>query len=405
MNTSLLSCLRGADERLRRSLREEKRRRPLRFQLVRPFRVFSALTVMPLLWPRSAVFYLPSYPRPNTKYAAVFNELVNAGVPRSAFWYPPEAGNAPWSRLVRVLVRLPWALLFLLNLRRRVRRLDMVDVAVVLGRESFRRTLRKRHSVMPVIISDVGPTLHMLWSAAATEGNRAIWWQDDFHHQARLPYGIRAAAVLNEPGFAVAKMAGTTQLIARRPTPEPLPVREIPWNPKVGLATNARFGADAAQIQRLADIASYLTTECLHLRLHPNSTLNAADLMNLPVQLAPSTEPMDSFASRIDLAVVGNSASQLWLVRHGVPVVHIAGLDARGYDLYGYVARGFVYGCQDLSQLSLAAVRSFYSDVNRRFELVRRHTSIPCSEGLPGLNAFAMLLQGPVKARAGYRET
>ena len=395
MNTSLLSCVRGAGERLRPALLEEKHRRPLRFRFLQPFRVFGSLTFMPLVWPGNEVFFLSNYPRANSKTAAVLNELVDAGVPKSSFLYPPEAGNAPWARIVRLLLRLPWALIFLLTLKRRVRRLDDVDLAIVLGRESFRRTLNKARRVMPVIISDVSPTLHMLWSAAAAEGNRAIWWQDDFHHHWRLPYGIRGAAVLNDPGLAAAHAIGTAQVIARRPTVESIGLRNVPENPRVGVTTNARFGQDVRQIHRLAEIAARLGADTLYLRLHPNSALDAADFHNLPIELAPKGEPMHRFASRVDVAVSGNSAAQLWLLRYGVPIVHVAGLDPQGYDLYGYVERGFAYGARDVSELSVAALRSFYSNPHVKSELVRSYTSIVDAENVPELSALGRLLQGP----------
>jgi len=92
--------------------------------------------------------------------------------------------------------------------------------------------------------------------AAAAEGNRAIWWQDDSHYHQPLPYAIRSAAVLNEPGLAVVRHKGTAQVIAKRPTKAPLPIRPIPKSPVVGMATNASFSVGPKQIAMMKNFLS-----------------------------------------------------------------------------------------------------------------------------------------------------
>lgn len=362
MNTSLLTCLRGSGERLRPALSAEKRRRPIRFWLMQPFRVFNALTVMPLFWPSTAVFYLPSFPRTNSKSGAVFDELVNAGIPRSSFWYPPEGAEGRWRRIVRLLTRLPWALAFLLQLKRRVRRLDNVDLSVVLGRESFRRSLRKTHRVMPVIISDVSPTLHMLWSAATAEGSMVFYWQDDYHHVLRPSYPVTVAAVLNQSGYEAVRQWSAGALVFRRPSVSPKPMRPVPKKPRVGVATNAFFVASSEQRELLNRIREALEVAVLEFRLHPNAKLNPRDFPEPWIKLGSSEETIEQFAARLDLVVVGNSAVQLKLACEGVPVLHTSGLDPHGFDLYGYCANGFSFGTEDLGSITVEQVsRHFQS--------------------------------------------
>lgn len=244
---------------------------------------------------------------------------------------------------------------------------------------------------MPVIISDVSPGLHALWSAAAAEGNRAIWWQDDFHHHWPLPYAIRGAAVLNEPGLAAALEKGTAQVIAKRPTKLPLPIKPIPENPVVGMATNASFSIGPNEIAMMKTLVHALNVPVLHLRVHPNRPLTSADVKDAPVQLAPRDETMEEFAARIDLAIVGNSAAQLWLIRNGVPAVHVPGFDGQGYDQYGYVKRGLVFGMRHFDEIRLSEIRSFYCEQNKMIRKLFCYTTLTSTDYVSGLSGIMRL--------------
>lgn len=395
MNTSLLACLRGAGSRLRPALDGERRRRPLRFRILESLRLLEPLATLPLFWPRHARFVLLSYPQPNSKAAAAHSELTAAGIPRDAIWHPPLGGDRLAVRSLRILARLLWAIAALSRLRHRLLRHDQIDARIILGRESFRRTLRANPQLTPIIISDVSPTLHLLWSAAAAEGNRALWWQDDFHHHWRLPYDVRAAAVLNEPGLAAARQRGTAAIITRRPAEPPVPLRRVPRVPCVGVATNASFATTEAQRTLLSFVAEKLGVDQLHLRLHPTRHQPASAFRAWPVQLAPADEPMAAFAARVDLVVVGNTAAQIWLLRKGVPVLHISGLDTHGFDLYGYVRQRFVLGIQDLEALSLDCVAAFYESNSSLPTRIREYTTVGASRGVSELSDLASLMALP----------
>jgi hypothetical protein len=367
----------------------------LRFRILEPLRLLEPLAMLPLFWPRHARFVLLSYPQPNSKAAAAHDELVAAGIPRDAIWHPPLGGDRLAVRSLRILARLPWAIGTLARLRQRLRRRDHIDARIILGRESFRRTLRTNPHLTPLIISDVSPTLNTLWSAAAAEGNRALWWQDDFHHHARLPYDVRAAAVLNEAGLQAARQRGTAAIIARRPTEPPVPLRRVPRAPTVGVATNASFATTEAQRTLLATVAAKLGVDQLQLRLHPTRRQPASAFRDWPVELAPADEPMDAFAARVGLVVVGNTAAQIWLLRKGAPVLHISGLDTLGYDRYGYARQGFVLGIEELDTLSLDRVAAFYESDPSLPTRIREYTTVDASRGVSELSELASLMARP----------
>jgi hypothetical protein len=356
----LLACIRRSGERIRPASVAERAARPVRWYLLAPFRVYRPLADLPLRSPKDPVFYIPGHPRPNSKTAAVVNELLQAGIPREKLLHGSANENSVWLKIARLAVRLPWGLLFTWIIRRRKTRLDSVDRQTLLGYAFARRWLSRHPGVKPIIISDVSPMLNTLWTAAAREGNRAIWWQDDFHHSGWLPYNICAAALLNEPGYKTAVNRNPGALFVARPTEPPLPLRRIPEKPVVGVATNASFRAGQTELNFLKALAASMGVEKLQLRLHPNSRLTQSDFHGAPVTVAPRAESMKDFAARIDVGVVGNSASQIWLLRNGVPVVHVAGLDEDGFDLYGYCRKGLICPPSGLNKIALDLVKDFY---------------------------------------------
>lgn len=382
---NLLACLRAAGARVRPAEAREQSARPWRWKLFGPIRRFRPLTQFPLSRLRGKSFYVSGQPRPNSKNAAVVNELREAGIDHRFLAHGTAQDENALVKALRLIVRLPWAIGFVAQISKRCRSLDGVDRQTLLNYALARRWLRNRPGLMPIIISDVSPRLNALWAAAAAEGNRAIWWQDDFHHHWRLPYAVRGAAVLNEPGLLVAKDRGTAQVIAKRPTKPPLRIRPVPNNPIVGLATNASFYVGPTQIAILKTLATALNVPVLHLRVHPTRRLSNDDLQDVPVQLAPQDETMEEFASRIDLAVVGNSAAQLWLIRQGVPVIHVAGLDVQQYDLYGYVKRGFIYCVSNINELNVVQATAYYSYPEANYRKVFNYTSVSSSKSVGAL--------------------
>jgi len=392
---NLIACLRAAGLRIRPAEAREQSTRHWRWKLLAPIRRFRPLTEFPLGRLRGKRFYIPGQPLPNSKTAAVVNELRDAGIDHLLLVHGTYRDGATLVKTARLIARLPWALGFVVQTHKRCRHLDRVDQQTLLNYALARRWLQNRLGLMPVIISDVSPGLHALWCAAAAEGNRAIWWQDDFHHHWPLPYVIRGAAVLNEPGLAVAQDKGTAHVIAKRPTKPPLPIRAIPENPVVGMATNASFSIGPNEIAMMKTLVQALNVSVLHLRVHPTRPLTNDDVKGAPVQLAPREESMEEFAARIDLAIVGNSAAQLWLIRNGVPVIHVPGFDQQGYDRYGYVGRGFVFGMSAADEVKFCEVKDFYAETDRSFKKVRDYTTVATS-GRWGLETIKALSVSPL---------
>ncbi|MEQ6890027.1 hypothetical protein ABE957_15230 [Halomonas sp. CS7] len=102
---------------------------------------------------------------------------------------------------------------------------------------------------------------------------------------------------------------------------------------------------------------------------------------------------MADFASRIDIAIVGNSGAQLWLLIHGVPVIHVPGFDQHGYDRYGYVHQAFAFGVYMLEDLSLDDVRYFYSDIERHWLIMAQYTTIIGGKKIDGLEVLSQLVK------------
>ena len=367
MDTTLLKCVRGAGFRLRAAFRVEQKHRPLRFRLMSIFRIFSMVPIMPIFIGNEKRLYVHGKPRPNSKTGNMFQELEAAGVQMDRVFVDQTKSPFIVIKLVRLLLRLPAVFVILFRIRHR-RRTDVVDLTIILAREIVRQKLRGLPYLHPLIVSDLSPSMHILWSAATAEGNRAIWWQDDFHHFKDIPYPLSAAAVLNLNGYLEVKKRSPNVKISLRKAQAPKPIPKIPLNPVLGVATNASFIGDLTQQQKIKSICKRLSAETVWLRLHPNSSLAEAEFSGTGIKICSRLESMQEFSRKIDLCLVGNSASMIWILLNGIPVLHCCGLDDNEYDLYGYVESGFVLGECDLDTLSIAAINDFYSLNNERYE-------------------------------------
>ena len=369
MNIGILTCLRGAGEWLRLSVEKQKLLYPHREIIMSKVRVLAPLAKIPLVLSKDIRFYLESWPHPNSKSAAVFNEICASGISSSMIWTPGSYQNYSVTSFLRLLYRLPFALIFLFIMKRRAPFLDCIDLQILLGREVFRHLLHRYPMVKPIIISDVSPDLHMLWSAATVAGCGALWWQDDFHHIHPLPYSVTTAAVLNQGGYEAVLNSSTSAMIVYRPKVTLKPFRPIPAHPKVGIAINNSFMATKEQRKYLEQIRQEFGVNGLYVRLHPNSKLLPADFPEHWITIAPFDESLEQFALNIDIAVVGNSAVQLRLVCEGVPVLHIPGLDDNGYDMYQYSLKGFTFGIENIGANILSDLSNFFNDPKLKVRL------------------------------------
>jgi hypothetical protein len=277
---------------------------------------------------------------------------------------------------------------FILMMRRRAGRLGELERFLILTREVNRRFLRRNPSLIPLIISDVSPDRHALWSAAVAEGRQVIWWQDDHHHTEKLAYRVDFAVVAGVEGYRnVLDMSPSAQ-IAARPRMMPVPFRSVPESPRVGIATNSFFKASPEERKQLSQIRSSLAASRLYLRLHPNSKVKPSDIPDPWIGIASPLETLDEFIERIDIAVVGNSTVQLKLLCSGIPVVHFPFDDPRGFDKHAYHAMGFTYGSPHAEALSLEDARTHYADPALPGRIAS-HVSIPAGINLHALPVLA----------------
>lgn len=396
MNIGLLVCIRGAGERLRPAIERQKRRHPLREIVMSKLRVFAPLTQIPLYLSKEIRFFLPSYPIPNSKTAAVVHELYAAGISRRMIWTPGPSENYTIINFARLLYRLPCALIFIFIVIRRAPSLDCINLQIILGRQVFRQFLHRHPLVMPIIISDVSPDLHMLWSAAAVAGRGALWWQDDYHHIEPLPYPVAAIAVLNQGAYEAVLHSSPLAVRVTRPSITLKPIRPIPDYPKVGIATSNFFIASIEQMKFLENIRQALGVAELYIRLHPNSKLVPADFTAHWITIAPYDESLEQFSLNIDIAVVGNSAVQLRLICEGVPVLHVPGLDPHGYDVYGYCRSGFIYGLEKIGAHILTEINLYYNAPELQVRLAD-YVSVRDTVKLAGLSQLNYCFYGDTR--------
>lgn len=345
----------------------------------------------PALVPGTARIYLPSRAKANSKTAAVVAELSAAGLAREAFLTSEKSAGHVLNRFLGGLHNLPWTLCFIALMHRRAGRLGELERFLILTRQTNRRFLRRHPGLTPLIISDVSPDRHALWSAAVAEGRQVVWWQDDHHHTEKLAYPVDAAAVIGVEGYRNVLDISPAAFIAARPPMKPVPFKPVPASPRVGIATNSFFKATPAERRQLAQIRQSLEASSLYLRLHPNSRVQPTDIPESWISIASPDETLDEFIAKIDIAVVGNSTVQLKLLCSGLPVVHFPFDDPRGFDKHAYHAMGFTCGSAQADGLSLATARSHYADP----ELPRRiadYVSIPAKEKLHDLAELARYL-------------
>jgi hypothetical protein len=328
----------------------------------------SPLKEIPVSIDQRFSWFLHGGIHPNSKSGAAFRELVEAGIKPESIWHLDLNGNNKLIGIFRVLSRLPWVTGLIIQKIKVFRYIDLAALQVLIGYAAYKRFFLENSKLKPVIISDISPTLHMQWSAALSVNSEVLWWQDDYHHfegfseENYLPYTCDFAIVLNEHGYKTVKSQSPEAKIFRRKPTNVFPLRKIPNNPKIGMATNVLFEATPAQLEIVKELKERLSASEIFLRLHPNSKLHSAKSLPKWLCIAKKRETLEGFAQRIDLVIVGNTAAQLKLLCLSVPVLHVTLFDNFGSDLYQYCRLGFSYGVEDLGKLNMEDVHKFYSE-------------------------------------------
>lgn len=364
-----------------------RRRRPAA-GLMGDFSLLASSFRRPLFVRGSALVYIPSRVKANSKTAAAVAELSSAGIAPARFLTSDKTAWDTVNCFLGGLRDLPWTVYFILMMRWRTPRLGGLERFLVLTRGAYRRFLRRHPSLVPLIISDVGPDRIALWSAAVAEKRPVFWWQDDRRHNEKLSYPVDFAAILNLEGYENVAAISPSAFIATRPEMRPVPFRPLPDSPRAGIATNSFFRASPEERRQLSSIRELLRASSLYLRLHPNSKIEASNLPEEWITVASPQEPLDEFAEKTDIAVVGNSTVQIKLLCRGLPVMHFPFGDPRGFDKHGYHAMGLTYGAPAIESLSLEGVRHHYADP----ELPKRiaaYIQLPAGTAIHGLEELA----------------
>lgn len=366
MDVNLLRAIRLSKQRILPAIAKQAAKSPGKEFFIRYLRIFFPLMGIPVRLSRSYQCYLEGSIDKNSKTGAVYYELVACNVEDNTIWYPSREKNTSINRVWRLAYYLPGVLCVLLRRGSQFRKLDLPALEVCIGYMGYKAFFESHNSIIPILISDISPTIHMQWSGALAAGNKVMWWQDDYHHykgfsqENYFPYLCHYAAVLNEYGLKTVQDRSPDTRIYGRPGIKVQPLKKRVKTPLIGFASNVLFSANEEQIQHLSKVREQLKIDKFLCRLHPNARLDKSAMLPEWLQIAPKEQSLEEYAENINLALVGNSAVQLKLLCMGVLVIHIPGFDTFGFDGYKYVQGGFVYGSSELSALSLEEIYAFY---------------------------------------------
>jgi hypothetical protein len=346
-------------------------------------RIFGGLSSVPLVAPRTGCLYVPGSRRVNSKAGDVYLDFEKCGVSGSLICGISEPNRV--DELFRFLIRITWGSVVTVKVVLRSKRLDWINIRLILEYLAYIRLLQKRPLLCPVIISDTTPSMYALWAAAEHVGARVVWWQDDYHHHGPLPFAASAGAVLNKAGCYALRERWLNVPIFVRPGQKLKTIRPVPNQPRVGVATNALYRATVDEIELLERIRNRLQIKKLVIRLHPRVSSEQLVESRPWLKIAPATESLETFAKQIDLAIVGNSASQLKFLCEGVPVVHIEGLDELEFDFYGYCQKRICFGSRSSEDLQLESINEFYHQSEEN-SLLRALVEMPPADQIKPLS-------------------
>ncbi|MBB3985155.1 hypothetical protein GGQ68_001484 [Sagittula marina] len=275
---------------------------------------------------------------PQSKAAGIVSTLEQAGLPREAIAQPGRLSAfrrlGIKCRAVALAFRAePW--------RRRLQVNDLVlVVASLLHAERFSGL-----STMTVHIGDRSPRRIALATGAALAGRPTLYWQNGFHDTAIPDLGYQEAAIFNAE--AEAALAGRATRLWAIESGRTADLRVPARIERLGVATNAFVGTEIDTMRSRID--QLFPNARVALRLHPRvSSFDAGRVPDWDVR--PRAESLGDFAMGCDVVICGNTAAQIEILKAGTPVIHSAGLDPHGFDLYGYAARGISFGLEHWSE-------------------------------------------------------
>ena len=370
MNINLFRAIHLSRLRIEPAVKKQASKGMYRECYMRYLRVLSPLGEIPLFVTERYNWYLDGENHSQSKTGIAFRELIEAGLSRETIWH--RRPHNPWQHFVikvfRIGCRLPRMFILVVSKFSILKKLDLVALQVIVGYVGFKGLFNSHSHLIPIINSDISPTLHMQWAGALAAGNKVMWWQDDYHHYDGFPdehfcsYKFDFAAVLNNHGLRTAKLKSRNASLFVRPSLTIKPMRSIPENPRVGFASNVYFEANEEDCERIEHLMRILEAELVLVRLHPNSKLHETQPENPLMYFAHREQSIEEFVESVDIIFVGVSAVQLKLLCTGVPVIHISGFDQFGFDLYRYCQMGLVYGKQNIDEIRLEDAQNFYKN-------------------------------------------
>lgn len=357
MNYELLKLIQMTRERFK----EDR----IRFPKMKknPLSVVRYVANVPLLRTNKE-FVFDSIGSPGSKSHKVFNEIPEVlGCEKTQFKVLNEKSPLLYFiRLSRVISRVPCILTVYYKLKKK-KYLDDDDIAVILGFIFFKRFFDRNPNVKPIVYSDVNPSLCIL--CAASNKNGYIWWQEDFHHNQVPPFKPVVLILLTDTAknnILKAGIRGNILMQNQRKfiqIENELAQKEL----RVTFSVNGFFSANKKEIEVIEKIMDTLNVKSVSIRLHPTSKLDQSVFPSF-ITVLPASQSIESYACEWDLFIVGNSAIQLKILLLGKHVLHVPGLDTKGYDLYEYCKNNVVIGTENFDENLVEEINKFYKNTN-----------------------------------------
>lgn len=375
-------CIRYWEKSRKLSVLGKSRERKYYTKGVNPFRLVANIPLFVSSNKRLFLEGMMSFSS-DSKNDNVYNEMRNDRGDESRIFC--SRWNEPFSRLVkvfRVLLRLPRLIFFFFYIKYRapVSSGEKDFVAVLIAYDAFKRFFRHHSRMAPLIISDVNPLRCIIGAAGAAVNNMGVWYQEDYHHSYNEMIPIKAAVVMTSDEVRNIRSVSSEIKIYARSNNRIQRVRDDLRVRRVGLAVNAIFDMNVLTDGYLKKLVTFIGVSKFYVRLHPrNYDKVNREISNISgvYEIAPRGEKMKEYLEKVDVVVVGNSAFALHALVFGVPVIHTSGLDPMGYDLYGYVNNGVIYGERNIDKDVIKRMNKFYknNDYYERLKLLIRPAS------------------------------
>lgn len=223
------------------------------------------------------------------------------------------------------------------------------------------RCFAQRPPAALAVVSDLGARRIAFARAARSCGTAVIYYQYWQHHSFRPPFRADYGICINNL-LADKLKASFGSIIVNRHVydgkSEDLSFRSVPDNPVIGITTNVYPDREGLN-HLLTSLQSHLRPARVLFKPHPRNT--DSDIQGIECETFNRTAGVEEFAKTIDLCISGNTTATLKVLLEGTPCLYLSGLDAYGYDRYGYLRQNAIIGGKALDQFDLQDINAFYS--------------------------------------------